>query len=257
MTTHINRFAITLVCLGMVLGSEAVRAQADSRSEPHWRITHAAEHWGALGSMKRSSIGQYGRRQIKSGCGGILNSLGRWTGRQQWRFPDPRGRWARGDGVEPVGWGLAAAGGAIGLGLGLYKLARWAWKKYKKKTLGKDRRAHAASIVASLEGKKTRRDKAEAEVFVEALGLKSTRSRARVPSPVGGEAEELVTSEASCSAARVELLASHVRGPRFVLSAYLGLDSKRTVVSAEATLLLGVCKYSVNPWSRSDRGERR
>ncbi|MEF8716752.1 MAG: DUF3828 domain-containing protein [Candidatus Accumulibacter necessarius] len=40
MKNHTNRFAITLVCLGMVLGSEAVRAQADHRIEPHWRITH-------------------------------------------------------------------------------------------------------------------------------------------------------------------------------------------------------------------------
>ena len=40
MKNHTNRFAITLVCLGMVLGSEAVRAQADNRIDPHWRITH-------------------------------------------------------------------------------------------------------------------------------------------------------------------------------------------------------------------------
>lgn len=40
LTTNRNRFAITLVCLGMALGAEGVRAQADNLIEPHWRITH-------------------------------------------------------------------------------------------------------------------------------------------------------------------------------------------------------------------------
>lgn len=41
MTTLMNRFAITLSCLGAALGSDAACAQADNRVESHWRITHA------------------------------------------------------------------------------------------------------------------------------------------------------------------------------------------------------------------------
>jgi hypothetical protein len=40
MTTLMNRFAITLSCLGAALGSDAACAQADNRVESHWRITH-------------------------------------------------------------------------------------------------------------------------------------------------------------------------------------------------------------------------
>lgn len=48
-------------------------------------------------------------------------------------------------GLGPVGLGLAVAGGAVAAGLGIYKAARYLWKRHKG-TLSQDRNAHATAL---------------------------------------------------------------------------------------------------------------
>lgn len=48
-------------------------------------------------------------------------------------------------GLGPVGLGLAVAGGVVAAGLGIYKAARYLWKRHKG-TLSQDRSAHAAAL---------------------------------------------------------------------------------------------------------------
>ena len=49
--------------------------------------------------------------------------------------------------LTPIGWGLAAAGGAVAAGLGLYKFGRWAYKKWKG--IGSTRDQHAQALHAA------------------------------------------------------------------------------------------------------------
>ena len=86
--------------------------------------------------------------------------------------------------MTPIGWGLAAAGGAVALGLGAHKLYRWAKKRRQKgsgKGLGEERTMHAQHIHAAMNlgevqnGKRTFSTLDEKKTHIEAKRLLDAR----------------------------------------------------------------------------------
>ena len=103
---------------------EAMRVPLLARAAPPLHASPEAQAF--LGYARRKNRNQ----TIRAGLGALSGGLGAAAGAAG--IAALFGATA----ATPVGWGLAAAGAAVGLGLGAWKLGQWARRKYQTAKLG-------------------------------------------------------------------------------------------------------------------------
>lgn len=114
-----------------------------------WRGGNVAERHNLARNSETRAAMQYHQSQMKSrGVRHTFGAVGAATGAIGGALATAA---LLGAAVTPiVGWALLGAAGLAALGLGAYKLVRW-FQKRKAKTLGTERRGHAAALVEAVQ----------------------------------------------------------------------------------------------------------